>query len=299
MEPIDKIWTEKFRPKKVSEIVGDFKHKILKYLDNPAAIPHFLFYSKTPGTGKTTTAKAIINELKCDALILNSSDDRKIETIREKVKQFAITQSSKQGMRRCVFLDEFDGMLKASQDALRNIMETYSGNVFFILTANNINKIIEPLQSRCIVIPFAYPKKEEIYLYLESICKAENLQYTKEGLKKLVEINYPSIRNCVLSLQDLKTEGKAIDIDTVQPVNELFESLWTDLKNKEWKKIKEIVMATTVDPRELNKFFWEKTLEDKELNLRRLQILCRNEKDISWGSDSKIIFCTSIIEMVK
>jgi len=247
----------------------------------------------------TTLAKAIINELKCDALILNSSDDRKIDVIREKVKQFAITQSSKQGMRRCVFLDEFDGMLKASQDALRNVMETYSGNVFFILTANNINKIIEPLQSRCVMIPFSYPKKEEIYLYLESICKSENLKYTKEGLTKLIDINYPSIRNCVLGLQDIKTEEKIVDVNSVQPVNEVFESLWQDLKNKEWKKIKEVVMATTVDPRELNKFFWEKTLEDKELNLRRLQVLCRNEKDISWGSDAKIIFCTSLIEMLK
>ncbi len=123
MNPENHIWTEKYRPKKVSEIVGDFKEKITQYLQDPKAIPNFLFYSKSPGTGKTTLAKCVINELGCDSLIINSSDDRKIETIREKVKEFAMAQTSKQGLKRCVFLDEFDGMTGIAQNALRNIME--------------------------------------------------------------------------------------------------------------------------------------------------------------------------------
>lgn len=297
METKNIIWTEKYRPTKVSEMVGDFKQKILKYLQNPDAIPHFLFYSKTPGTGKTTLAKAIINELDCDALILNSSDDRKIEVIRDKVKEFAMTKSSKTGKRRCAFLDEFDGMLKASQDALRNIMETYSSNVFFILTCNNINKVIEPLKSRCVVLPFAYPDKNEIKVYLEMICEKEKMEYDNEGLIEVINNNYPSIRNCVLVLQDLWTEGKAVIKENVKPVNEIFITLWNDLKNKEWKKIKEIVMSTTVDPRELNTYFWENAL--KESNLRLIQLCCRNERDIALGSDPKIILVTSLIEMVK
>ncbi len=149
-------------------MVGDFKEKIIKYLEDPASIPHFLLYSKSPGTGKTTLAKAIINELelKRDSLVLNSSDDRKIDTIREKVKEFSMTKGTKPGIRRVVFLDEFDGMLKASQDALRNIMETYASNVFFILTCNNINKVIEPLQSRCLKVAFTYPDKKEVKTFL-------------------------------------------------------------------------------------------------------------------------------------
>ena len=94
-EPKSMIYTEKFRPQHVKDIVGDFKDKIIKYLKDPQAIPHFLFYSKTPGTGKTTLAKAIINDLGCDKLIINSSDDRKIETVRAKVKQFSITKSNR------------------------------------------------------------------------------------------------------------------------------------------------------------------------------------------------------------
>jgi len=297
MNPIDCMWTEKYRPDRVENIVGDFKEKIMKYLQNPNSIPHFLFYSKTPGTGKTTLAKAIINELGYDALILNSSDDRKIETVRDKVKEFAITKSSKLGTKRIIFLDEVDGMLKASQDALRNVMETYANNVIFILTCNNINKIIEPLQSRCTAIPFARPQKEEVVKYLQVICEKEEMQYTEEGLMALVDMNYPSIRNCVMSLQELYTEEKTVTINNVKPTNQLFDDLWKNLIDKNWKNIKQIVLESTVDPRELNLFFWNKALESEMIKV--IQITCRNEKDIAWGADSKVIFVTSLIEMIK
>jgi len=297
MNPKDMIFTEKYRPKKVDEIVGDFREKIKKYLVNPQAIPNFLLYSKTPGTGKSSLMKAIVNELECDYLLLNSSDDRKIESVRYKVKEFALTKSSHQGKKRAVLLDEFDGMLKASQEALRNVMETYSSNCFFILTCNNINKVIAPIQSRCLLIPFAYPKKEEVKNYLITICSKEEMEYTEEGILELVEKNYPSIRNCVLALQDLKTEGLPVTKENVKPVNEIFITLWQHLKKKDWMSIKKEVMSSTIDPRELNMFFWETAL--KEENLRLLQVCCRNERDISVGAQPQIIFVTSLIEMVK
>jgi len=299
MNPINSVWTEKYRPKKIDGIVGDFKEKIKKYLEDSSSMPHFLFHSKAAGTGKSSLCKAIINELGCDALILNSSDDRKIEVVREKVKEFAMTKSSKQNMRRCCFLDEFDGMLKASQEALRNIMETYSSNVFFILTCNNINKVIEPLQSRCVVIPFAYPEKEEIYVYLEMICKNENMEYNEEGLNVLIDMNYPSIRNCVLALQDLKTEGKSVLKENIKLVDELYERMWKLLQEKNWKDIKVEVMQSTIDPRELNTYFWIKSMQEDPISTKMIQLLCRNERDIALGSDSKIIFVTSLIEMVQ
>jgi len=297
MKPINNIWTEKYRPKKVSEMVGDFKGKVLNYLEKEDSIPHFLLHSKTPGTGKTTLAKAIINELGCDSLVLNSSDDRKIDTIREKVKEFAITQSSKEGKRRCVFMDEFDGMLKASQDALRNVMETYSMNVFFILTCNNINKVIEPIQSRCVRIDFAYPAKDEVKTYLKMVCENEGLKYDDEGIAQVVEMNYPSIRNCILILQDLSTEEKDITKDNVKPTNELYVQMWNLLMEKKWYDITKVVMSTTIDPRDLNTFFWLRYLEEQ--NLKGIQICCRNEKDISFGADPKIIIVTSLPDLVK
>jgi replication factor C small subunit len=299
VDPSTLIWTERYRPKKLGDVVGDFRGKISKYLENQQTVPNFLFHSKVPGTGKTTLAKVIINELGCDALILNSSDDRKIETVRDKVKEFALTKSSKVGIRRCVFMDEFDGMLKASQEALRNVMETYASNVFFILTCNNINKVIEPIKSRCVVIPFAYPNKEEVQKYLENIANKEKMDYTEEGIKKLVELNYPSIRNCVIALQDLYTEGKAVTEDTVRPVTEIFDVMWEYLKLKKWQDIKKAVMESTLDPRDLNTYFWMKALEQETPDIKLIQLTCRNEKDISVGADAKIVFVTSLIEMVK
>jgi replication factor C small subunit len=297
MNTKDLVFTEKYRPDRIEGVVGDFREKIKNYLKNPNTVPHFLFHSKTPGTGKTTLAKAIINELGCDALTINSSDDRKIEVVREKVKSFCLTKSNQVGKRRCVFLDEVDGMLKASQDALRNIMETYSSNAFFILTCNNINKVIEPLQSRCVVIPFSYPKKEEVFEYLEMICTNEHILYTKEGLQKLIDLNYPSIRNCVLSIQDIAVQKLPIDINTVQPANYIFQQYWDLLKKQDWKTIKKSVMESSVDPRDLNYYFWEMAL--KEENLKLIQLTCRNEKDFAAGSDPKVIMITSLLEMIK
>jgi len=299
MEPKDFVWTEKYRPAKVSEVVGDFKEKIQKYMDSPDSMPHFLFYSKTPGTGKTSLAKAIITELDCDALVLNSSDDRKIEVIRDRVKSFAETKSSKDGKRRIVFMDEFDGMLKTSQDALRNIMETYNKNVIFILTANNINKVITPLKSRCTPIPFSVPEKNEIKKYLENICNKEKLGYTEEGIDALLEMHYPNIRNCVIALQDLHTVDKSVTTENIKRNTGAFEQMWLKLKEKKWREIKEFVLSTNVEPRDLNSFLWEKALKEEPVDLRLIQICCTNEKDMAWGADSKIVFTTSIMELCK
>jgi len=431
------VFPEKYRPAKVSEMVGDFKERILNYLKNPQTIPNFIFYSVTPGSGKSSLMKAIVNELGCDYLLLNSSDDRKIETVREKIKDFAMTKSSIPGLKRAILLDEFDGMClphdakvivgtkkkstirkikditmkksikipsvnvstgkiendmgrvansgfadfyeieledgrtmiassnhpffekgfveiktknlipgtpiidmsdktvkfakvkktehlginaalnivmeknknfmlgngilthntRIAQDALRNIMEVYSENVFFLLSCNNINKIIQPIQSRCVLISFAYPSKEEIVQFLERICIKEQMKYTREGIFQLIELNYPSIRNCVVVLQDLYTNNLDVIPENVKPADEVFEEMWKLLQEKRWKEIKEYVLRSNVNARELNSFFWQKALTENQLKI--IQICCRNERDLAMGSDEKIILVTSLLEMVK
>jgi DNA polymerase III delta prime subunit len=294
-KPKDMMWIEKYRPKHVKDVIGEHKQKVLKYLENPSSIPHFLLYSVIPGTGKTSLSKAIINDLKADYLIINSSDDRKIEVIREKVKKFAITQSSNKDVRRIIFLDEADGMLKASQDALRNIMETYATNVIFILTCNNIHKIIEPLQSRCVSIEFTSPKKEDIFIYLEDICKKESMKYTPEGINKIISLHYPSIRNCVKHLQDLHVQGVEVNETFIERGNELFEGLWQKLKEKKWQDIKQKVLEDNINARELNKHFWHRSVETS--NVKGIQVTCRNERDIAFGADPQLIFISSLIEL--
>jgi DNA polymerase III delta prime subunit len=186
---------------------------------------------------------------------------------------------------------------KISQEALRNIMETYSSNVFFLLSCNNINRVIEPIKSRCVVISFAYPSKSEIREYLIKICINEKMQFTNEGIDTVIEMNYPSIRNCVISLQDLFTEGLPVVKENVRPINEVFVVLWEKLKQKEWKDIKQVVMASTIDPRELNTYFWECALRESDVKL--IQLCCRNERDFAIGADPKVIMISSLIDMVR
>jgi len=299
----DLVWTEKFRPTSVDNVIGEFSSKIKKYLVNQQSIPNFLFYSKTPGTGKTTLAKAIINDLSCDSLILNASDDRKIEVIREKVKDFSVTVSSN-GERKCCFFDEFDGMLKDSQNALRNLMETYSSNIFFILTCNNIQKVIEPIQSRCTTIEFTKPNKHDVYTYLENICKTENMQYTEEGIQKIISINYPSIRNCVLKLQDLFIENKDANIENVMSsrFNKEIQDIWNNIKNQKYIEVKQKIIEDNIDCEILNNYIFEQLTKgdlDLKFEIGIVPILARNERDFKLGADKNIIFIASVISIIK
>lgn len=296
--PKNAMFVVKYQPDKLSDVIGDHKIKIMEYLKEPSSIPHFLFYGTTPGVGKTLTAKLIIKELGVDYLILNSSDDRKIESVREKVKEFAMTASSKPGLRKIILLDEADGMHKLSQDALRNIMETFAKNCLFVLTANYVNRIIDPIQSRCTTIEFANPNKDEIKVHLKKICDAESMKYTDEGLDELIRINYPSIRNMVMKLQDMKIENKDIILDNVSSNVDFYAILYNTIKvEKDWKKVKEIIFQENIDVRDLNHHFWEMAVKENDLKI--LQVTCRNEKDMALGADDKITFVTSLLELCK
>lgn len=298
MNPENSMWTEKYRPKKLDDMVGGFKDKVKKYLDNPSNMQHLLLSSVTPGTGKTTLAKVIVNELGSDKLVLNSSDDRKIETVREKVTDFVKTKSSKDGSRRIVIMDEADGLTPPAQDALRNLMETYSSNALFILTCNKKSKVIDAIQSRCVNIEFSTPEFSEIAEYLSRICDAEGVQYDVEGLQSIIEKNYPSIRNCVQTIQSLHTEGKPVTVDTATSSNEEYQHLWDVITgDKDWKRVKDYIFKNNVDIRELNKNFWYKAVEND--NVKLMQITASNEDRFTRGGEEVIVFVTSLSEMVK
>ena len=221
----------------------------------------------------------------------------KIKSIKYYGRQRALNISMKKNKNFMLGNGILTHNTRIAQDALRNVMETYSKNCFFILTCNNINKIEEPIKSRCVLISFAYPDKGEVKTFLEYICQKEDMVYDDEGLKTLIEQNYPSIRNCVLALQDLYVQGLAINKENVKPVNEMFDTLWNFLKEKRWLDIKTVVLQSTVDPRELNTYFWQKFVNEQ--NIKGIQVTCRNERDFASGADPKVIFVTSIIEMVK
>ena len=154
------LWVEKYRPNRIKDLIlpDDLKKTFQQFVDNKN-IPNLLL-SGTAGVGKTTVAKALLEELDCDYIVVNGSDEgRMIDTLRNKIKSFATTVSFKEG-RKYVILDEADYVNPDSvQPALRNFMEEYSKNCGFILTCNFVNKIISPLQSRCSVIQFKIDKE--------------------------------------------------------------------------------------------------------------------------------------------
>lgn len=199
------IFTEKYRSQNFNDLICDKKELLKNYLKNNKEIPSFIFYSSSPGTGKTSCAKIISKELNCDMLSLNSSMDRGIDTIRDRIKLFAQSLSSNNN-KRMVFLDEADGLTPQAMNSLRTTMEEFSDNCFFIFTVNDLFKIIEPIRSRCIVVDFNLPNKKDIFNRLEFICQEEKIKYEPEDLHNLISNLYPDIRSMVLALQSAKID---------------------------------------------------------------------------------------------
>lgn len=293
----DIILVEKYRPQKIDDVVGGFKDRIKAHLKNPSTMPHFIFNSPAPGTGKTALAKAIINELGCDSLILNTGDDRKIEMIREKVKLFIRSKSSISGLKRCVFMDEADSMLAPSQNALKTMLEQYSSNAFFIFSCNRLEAIIKALRSRCITIDFSNPNKQEIYNRLVYICKQENIGFNEKSLKELVMEKYPSIRDMIMILQDVKTTGCSID-EIFTDNYKKYTGAWKLIKTGNFISLKNLLFRREIDPTEFNNFIFREIFrEAKNIGTVKafeiLEVVADTEKAFVSGANLDIIFLSN------
>ena len=163
-----------------------------------------------PGTGKTTLAKLIIGNLDCDYIYINASDERGIETIRDKVQGFASTASFKP--LKVIILDEADFLTIQAQASLRNIIETFSRTTRFILTCNYVERIIDPLQSRCQVLKIVPPSKQEIAYHIMNVFKQEEVDCGADDLKSVINQYYPDIRKMLNTLQ-MSVNGDEIVVD--------------------------------------------------------------------------------------
>ena len=242
------LWVEEFRPQTFEDIIG-VDLSIINAVKSED-IPHFLFIGSA-GTGKTTTARVIIKHLDCDALMLNASDERGINTVREKVKSFAMTKSTN-GKLKIVFLDEADALTKDAQTSLRNVMETYHSNCRFIMTCNYVNRIIDPLQSRCQVFKFALPKKYDIMQKLAKISDKKNLTFVDVGdmaivMHLIVDRNYPDIRRCVMQLQELSNLGREITPEDIKKSELEVEQLFKKLKTEKFSEVRQWILDSNVD----------------------------------------------------
>jgi len=160
----------------------------------------------TPGTGKTTLAKIIVNNINCDFLYINASDERGIDTIRDKVQGFASSASFKP--LKIIILDEADFLTIQAQASLRNIIETYSRTTRFILTCNYLERIIDPLQSRCQVLKITPPSKKEVAQHVANVLEQENINYELNDLVLVVNKHYPDVRKILNTCQVNTVESK-------------------------------------------------------------------------------------------
>ena len=205
------LWVEKYRPNTLENYIGNehLKSKVENYL-NSGDLPHLLLYGKA-GTGKTTLAKLLVNNIECDYLYINASDENNVETVRTKVKGFASTIGFKDF--KVIILDECDYITPNAQAALRNLMETFSKHCRFILTCNYVERIIDPIQSRCQSFQIIPPSRNEVAKHLHKILVQENIMDTPEDIKILVESGYPDIRRVINSAQRNVVNGK-LKLDT-------------------------------------------------------------------------------------
>ena len=214
------IWTEKYRPVRFAELVGqDNSVKRVEELTNSLNIPHMLFAGPA-GTGKSTLALIVVKELykenwKENYLELNASDERGINVVREKVKNFARTKSLGNIPFKIIFLDEADALTPEAQQALRRTMENYSATCRFILSCNYSSKIIDPIQSRCAIFKFKLLEKKDIEKVIIKIAEKENLTIKPEAIEALYEGCEGDCRRCINILQSTASISPLINSDLI------------------------------------------------------------------------------------
>jgi DNA polymerase III delta prime subunit len=216
------LWVEKYRPQTLKDYIGNdlLKEKVQSYLDNND-VPHLLLYGKA-GTGKTTLAKIIANTIECDYMVINASDENNVETVRNKVKNFASGAGFK-GFK-IIILDEFDYMTPNAQAILRNLMETFSRHTRFILTCNYHEKIIEPILSRCQTFAVNPPSKKEVAVHVTDILNKEGIKFDIKDVADIISSFYPDIRRIMNTCQLQSSKGELkVDKQTI---------LQADFKNK-------------------------------------------------------------------
>ena len=200
------LYVEKYRPDNLKDYIGNesVKEKVKIYIES-GDVPHLLLYG-TAGTGKTTLAKLIAKNIDCDLMYINASDENNVDTVREKIKNFASTIGFRQW--KIIILDESDYLTPNAQAALRNLMETFSKTTRFILTCNYVEKIIDPIQSRCQVYAITPPSKKDVALRVSQILTEEQIKFVPQDLVSIINAGYPDIRRILNSCQRQVVNGE-------------------------------------------------------------------------------------------
>jgi replication factor C small subunit len=240
-------WVEKYRPLRVEDCIlpDRIKSIFVSYLQNKE-FPTTLIHGG-PGSGKTTIAKALCDELGIDVLLINVSKDRGIDVLRNDISSFASAMSL-DGGRRAIILDEFDGATEALQRALRASIEEFAINCQFFLTCNHPNMIIDAIHSRCAVIDMRVKDEEKVDLAkqflkrLEQIMKVEGKDYERKAIATLINKHFPDFRGTINHLQSLAMSG-SVTVDAVEGSDHSVNSakLFAALKDKNFSAMRQWV----------------------------------------------------------
>jgi len=242
------LWVESFRPTTLNDYLcdDDLKNKLQSFIDKND-IPNCIF-AGTAGLGKSTLAKLLVKNIKCDYLYLNASDENGIDVIRDKVKQFASSATFQP--IKIVILEEASFLTQPAQEALKQIIEDYSLNTRFIFTCNYLEKITEPIQSRCkgnIFIFKGIPKSQIAKYICEHILDVENINYQLKDIVKIINDNYPDIRAIVSHLQSCVKDNKIVYTElNTDYFNDIIKLLKKPTKNS-WVDIRQIIANAQLD----------------------------------------------------
>jgi replication factor C small subunit len=262
-----------------------------------------LFESSSPGTGKTSLAKLIVNNLDCDYLYINASDKGGVDFVREQIIPFVSSMGFKQ--YKVVILDESDYMSPNAQAALRNCMETFSKSSRFILTANYKERMIEPIRSRCQNYEIIPPSKKEIALRMVDILKKENIEYTNEDLALIVNTHYPDMRATIYTINKNIRDGKlCIDEESHVLKNfkvKILEYLKMNDRKDAFKSIRQLLLDEGM--RDYSAVF--KLLYDEVDNYAKghiadsILVIAEYHYRDSFCVDKEINFAAMIVELLK
>ena len=236
-------WVEKYRPRVLNDVVGNRAAvERLRIIASQGNIPN-LILTGPPGIGKTTSLLCLCRELlgeqlKEAVIELNASDDRGIDVVRQDIKSFAKRHVKlPEGRHKVVLLDEADSMTEAAQQAMRRIMEKYSGTTRFVFACNMSDKVIDPIQSRCAIVRFTRVEEGQIATRLAQICEFENVPFTKDGIDALASLSDGDMRTAVNGLQatairhefvNQETVQSTIDVPNPAAMSEIFHALKQD-----------------------------------------------------------------------
>jgi DNA polymerase III delta prime subunit len=247
------LWTEKYRPQTVEDCILPERLKVpFQEYVNQKQIPNLLLTGGA-GVGKTTIAKAMCNEIGCDYLVINGSDESGIDVFRTKIKNYASSMSFSGG-RKVIIIDEADYLNpNSTQPALRNAIEEFAGNCSFIFTCNFKNRIIEPLHSRCAVIEFGMKNGEKakmagaFFKRIQSILEAEKVEYDDKVIAELVKKHFPDFRRVINELQRYSQLGK-IDVGILSQIGDVsISQIVKHMKDKDFTSVRKWAATTEID----------------------------------------------------